>query len=407
LSNNFVALHTYGSCWIEEMELHGKPHYQIAFGDVSAASTDLRELEVDLFNDREEQILRTMAVYPKSIKYRSDVTGFFIHLFHDVQLNFHPDTPFEDYIDYETKQPSFTSEECADYEQVMDNCLDWCEKNGRDIYKIALEANQFSEFLEVYKKITDKEEMKKFAQEFIDQNYETADIVALHTYGGCYFIEEYQEQGKPMFQCIIENTNPYADNLREMEVVLFDWMDKDTPAQFQHPYPEKIENRKDIVRFFAYLSIERSTVIRPDDSFLGYINGRTREKTFTPEECVKFDQLMQDCHSWCEKNNTDIYRLGMDVDDFLRGHRSFSDPKTIRCFRRELPDDEPLGNIIRLHSYEDDTWIREVDDNGKSKFQCRMIDGSNLAADSLRSLEVDIYDANADRYLQNRQARKR
>ena len=347
-----------------------------------------------------------MSTYTKIIVDQSDVTGFFIHLLHDLKLNFHPDTPFDDYIDYETKQPIFSPEQCATYQEIMDSCHGWCELNGRDIYEIAMDSMQFSAFLDGHKKITDREDMRKFLKESMDEDYPITGVTALHTYGDCYYIEEIGQKGNSIFQLIIGNTNQCADNLREIEVALFDWMEKDHSVESQQPYPEKIETRRDIVLFFSYLLLDRNTAFHPDDSFHGYVNYQSGEKTFTPEECIKFNGLMQGCHNWCEKNDTDIYLLGMDLDDFLSSHRSYSDLGTNQWVRRELRDNVPLDKVVRLHSYDDDIWIREVNDKGKLHFQCRTSNGSNLTADSLRSLEVTLYDANADRYLRNRQARR-
>jgi len=69
--------------------------------------------------------------------------------------------------------------------------------------------------------------IKAFVNEFIDEAYGIDGIVALHTYGGGYWIEEYLQAGKTMFRCIIESSNPSADNLRDMEVILFDWLTRD------------------------------------------------------------------------------------------------------------------------------------------------------------------------------------
>jgi len=53
-----VALHVYpGGYWIEERECYEEPTYQTAFDGVDPASTNLRELEVDLFENRKFQIL--------------------------------------------------------------------------------------------------------------------------------------------------------------------------------------------------------------------------------------------------------------------------------------------------------------------------------------------------------------
>ena len=42
------------------------------------------------------------------IKTVEDVNKFFDYLLEERRVNFHPDTPFEDYINVETREPSFT-----------------------------------------------------------------------------------------------------------------------------------------------------------------------------------------------------------------------------------------------------------------------------------------------------------
>lgn len=67
-----------------------------------------------------------------------DVKTFFKQLL-DEDLNFHPDIPFEDYINCETRQDSYTAEEAATRNKLMDTCFEVCENNGVDIYELAIE----------------------------------------------------------------------------------------------------------------------------------------------------------------------------------------------------------------------------------------------------------------------------
>jgi len=171
-----------------------------------------------------------MSVFPNTIEHRSDVTAFFIYLRYHLKLNFHPDDRFEDYVNYGTQLPTFTAKECALYRKAMDDCHSWCQKNHQDIYDIALKVEQFPDFLSGHKRLTDAVVIKRFAKEFIDKNFDSERVVALHTYGGCYWIEEFVENGNTMFHCVIENAKPSSDSLRDMEVILFDWMEKDVPT---------------------------------------------------------------------------------------------------------------------------------------------------------------------------------
>ena len=67
-----------------------------------------------------------------------DVRTFFKQLL-DENLNFHPDTPFEDYINCETRQDTYTYEEAAVRNKLIDSCFEVCEATGIDIYEIAIE----------------------------------------------------------------------------------------------------------------------------------------------------------------------------------------------------------------------------------------------------------------------------
>ena len=63
-----------------------------------------------------------------------DVEHFFDHLLMERKVNFHPDDRFEDYINLETKESSFTTDECNLYNDLMEESFNVCEKMGIDIY---------------------------------------------------------------------------------------------------------------------------------------------------------------------------------------------------------------------------------------------------------------------------------
>ena len=73
------------------------------------------------------------------IKTVEDVNKFFDYLLEERRVNFHPDTPFEDYINVETKEPSFTQEEVRVFNRLMEESFDVCEAEGVDIYEIGCE----------------------------------------------------------------------------------------------------------------------------------------------------------------------------------------------------------------------------------------------------------------------------
>lgn len=75
----------------------------------------------------------------KSVK---DIEIFFHHLVFDRKVNFHPDDMFENYVSCEGGINTFSLEECAIYNRLMDECFAVCNKDGVDIYAIGLEELQ-------------------------------------------------------------------------------------------------------------------------------------------------------------------------------------------------------------------------------------------------------------------------
>ncbi|MCP4373461.1 MAG: hypothetical protein GY797_35970 [Deltaproteobacteria bacterium] len=72
----------------------------------------------------------------ESIKTEADIKVFFIWLVNDQYLNFHPDTPFEDYVYYDTDDQVYTDEETALLNDMMDRCFEIKE----DVYEIGIKA---------------------------------------------------------------------------------------------------------------------------------------------------------------------------------------------------------------------------------------------------------------------------
>ncbi len=73
-----------------------------------------------------------------SINSLSDVETFFIYLIHEESLNFHPDEDFKNYINLETRLPSYNLEEAELRNKLMEACFEICEKKGKEIYDIGL-----------------------------------------------------------------------------------------------------------------------------------------------------------------------------------------------------------------------------------------------------------------------------
>jgi hypothetical protein len=54
-------------------------------------------------------------------------------------LNFHPDDDFSNYINYETKEQTYTDDEIALRNQLLDQAFEICEKEGADIYELCID----------------------------------------------------------------------------------------------------------------------------------------------------------------------------------------------------------------------------------------------------------------------------
>lgn len=68
-----------------------------------------------------------------------DVKVFFGHLVDERGVEFHPDDRFEDYVSRENYENTFSPEECAIYNRLMDESFEVCEENGVDIYAVGLD----------------------------------------------------------------------------------------------------------------------------------------------------------------------------------------------------------------------------------------------------------------------------
>ena len=73
-----------------------------------------------------------------NIKTVKDVEAFFHHIVFERKVNFNPDDLFEDYVSCESGINTFTLEECAIYNRLMDESFNVCEKEGIDIYEIGM-----------------------------------------------------------------------------------------------------------------------------------------------------------------------------------------------------------------------------------------------------------------------------
>jgi hypothetical protein len=74
----------------------------------------------------------------QEIKSTEDVKTFFNELLAE-ELNFHPDDRFEDYINCGTKEPTYTEEEAALRNRLLEQSFDICDKESADIYELCIE----------------------------------------------------------------------------------------------------------------------------------------------------------------------------------------------------------------------------------------------------------------------------
>ena len=72
------------------------------------------------------------------IKSIADVTKFVTELLGE-GLNYHPDENFENYVNMETGEPSYTAQEAMLRNRLNDQCFEVCEAAGADIYDISME----------------------------------------------------------------------------------------------------------------------------------------------------------------------------------------------------------------------------------------------------------------------------
>lgn len=72
----------------------------------------------------------------KDINTISDVEEFFRYLRDERNVAFHPDDDFCCYVNRDTGEPTFTDEEVATFNTMMNQCFAVCESNGKDIYEI-------------------------------------------------------------------------------------------------------------------------------------------------------------------------------------------------------------------------------------------------------------------------------
>lgn len=79
----------------------------------------------------------------------------------------------------------------------------------------------------------------------------------------------------------------------------------------QYNIHSQINNIDDVKNFFHHLYYDLNVIFHPDDMLEDYVSSDGVE--FTPEKCEIYDNLMEKCHEVCEKEQVDIYGVGLDI----------------------------------------------------------------------------------------------
>ena len=67
----------------------------------------------------------------------------------------------------------------------------------------------------------------------------------------------------------------------------------------------------DVKAFFHHLVDERKVNLHPDDDFADYISIDDQTPTFTDDEVILYNRLMEESFDACEAAGVDIYELGL------------------------------------------------------------------------------------------------
>ena len=74
-----------------------------------------------------------------------------------------------------------------------------------------------------------------------------------------------------------------------------------------------IHTFSDVENFFSHLILNESLNFHPDEDFRNYINLETDLPSYTPDESDYRNKLMEACFDICDKDNLDIYGMGIEM----------------------------------------------------------------------------------------------
>ncbi len=75
-------------------------------------------------------------ILPKNITTLQDVKDFANYLVNTEHVNFNVDEDFRSYINYKTREATYTEDEAMKRNNLMEQCFNVCERDGVDIYEV-------------------------------------------------------------------------------------------------------------------------------------------------------------------------------------------------------------------------------------------------------------------------------
>ena len=115
----------------------------------------------------------------------------------------------------------------------------------------------------------------------------------------------------------------------------------------------------EVVYFFEHLLYDRKLSFHPDDDFANYVSDATGEATFTPQEVIIYNRLMEESFDVCDKEGIEIYTIG------LASMRKLIDPS--------IDDPIDVGELVRI--YGDKTIYKVTSIDNDNMYELCSIDG--------------------------------
>ena len=74
-----------------------------------------------------------------------------------------------------------------------------------------------------------------------------------------------------------------------------------------------IQTKSDVEEFISCLILEESLNFHPDEDFRNYVHVDTGLPSYTEAEAEVRNRLLDQCFDICEKHQTDIYQMGIEI----------------------------------------------------------------------------------------------